>query len=777
MWVGFYNTSIAMLLTIILISYLVRHARLSTFGIIITAYLTLAALSIVQTVVVRRLINSWDLVSRFLYYSWAGIIMIALVIILLPVAKQTIFTSLYNTTAVVGTAMVILLYIICFLAIKQSQQDFYHELLRERERLSKDVLEKQRQKIKEDFKIINEVSQTAKAFDLVAENGDTQKDQMIKVVELAYVNRNFEKALEYINKAIEFDQQDHSNNKDYQPDPQLYEIKARILNSLGLVEDAGATSKVAVKIRNEQAVGLNKGKKIFLDSISLENVSIFDSFSWQFTPGINILLGRNGYGKSHLLGLLIAMLYDDKTKVKEWISTSHTNSIAKLNLRGDLPGQDKETELAKKMKEIVILQEKLEADVKRYNDENRDKENAKSATEVFSADMEKLKALNNEIISLQDEINKLTPTIQADANTIRSKTGRVPVLAIPDSRFINKSENTIENIATEQDDLAQYGAYEFLYNIPYAAVIKNALFDASLDHLENNRSFSIEPFNLVQNVIRELSSDKLVTVDNQVQYQDESKFEFVSIDRVSKDGSFQIIVKPEDSTQPLPLQKISQGTFSVLAICCVIHNFLKAIYPGEKDVLKKQAIVIIDELDAHIHPSWQQKLIGILRQYFPGIQFIISAHSPLLIKGCRPYEVSVLRRTAEGKFKIQTISRSLFNMSIEDLHALIFEIESSDADVLRYKEIAVYKDNYIRKLNSLLDSANASPLTEEQTSEVNKLQDLISHIDMAMESYGHTTQKKEKEMDDIMKYQQVAVEHKTPELEKLSRSQNDLLTR
>ena len=87
----------------------------------------------------------------------------------------------------------------------------------------------------------------------------------------------------------------------------------------------------------------------------------------------------------------------------------------------------------------------------------------------------------------------------------------------------------------------------------------------------------------------------------------------------------------------------------------IIHSFLKAVYGDKEDILKQHAIVIIDELDAHIHPSWQQKLASLLRENFPNVQFIVSAHSPLLIEGCRSGEVSVLRRSENGKFKIETI--------------------------------------------------------------------------------------------------------------------------
>jgi predicted ATP-binding protein involved in virulence len=237
-------------------------------------------------------------------------------------------------------------------------------------------------------------------------------------------------------------------------------------------------------------------------------------------------------------------------------------------------------------------------------------------------------------------------------------------------------------------------------------------------------------------------------------------FKFESIDHSSKEGTFQIKVKPEDSNQVLLLQKISQGTFSVIAICCVVHNFLKSIYGNSEDIYTKPAIVIIDELDAHIHPSWQSKLIGIFRQHFPAIQFVISAHSPLLIRGCRAGEASVLRRTNKGKFRIQTIDQPLFGLSIEELHSMIFEIESTDSEMLRYKEIAVFKDQYLDELKKLIEADEITP-SEENAIKINELQDRINYIGIAEKSYDDKKAQKKSEMNVIMNFQHTAVQDDT----------------
>jgi predicted ATP-binding protein involved in virulence len=63
----------------------------------------------------------------------------------------------------------------------------------------------------------------------------------------------------------------------------------------------------------------------------------------------------------------------------------------------------------------------------------------------------------------------------------------------------------------------------------------------------------------------------------------------------------------------------------------------------EKDVLKHTpGVVSIDELDLHLHPRWQRRVIHDLKRTFPSIQFIATSHSPQLVGEALPREIRVL---------------------------------------------------------------------------------------------------------------------------------------
>jgi hypothetical protein len=130
---------------------------------------------------------------------------------------------------------------------------------------------------------------------------------------------------------------------------------------------------------------------------------------------------------------------------------------------------------------------------------------------------------------------------------------------------------------------------------------------------------------------------------------------------------------------------------SVLAIFGLIHSYLQTLRPKETDdgVLKTPAIVFVDELDAHLHPSWQQKVVAMLTGKFPNVQFILSAHSPLIVAGCDQGEVTALRRSkATGRFFVETIDEDFLGATAREIYDRLFEIEDSDRLYLEYSRKA-----------------------------------------------------------------------------------------
>lgn len=81
---------------------------------------------------------------------------------------------------------------------------------------------------------------------------------------------------------------------------------------------------------------------------------------------------------------------------------------------------------------------------------------------------------------------------------------------------------------------------------------------------------------------------------------------------------------------PTPLSDLSDGYRSMLALGIDLLRWLIKAFPDEADSINCHGVVLIDELDAHLHPAWQRQIGYWLREKFPNLQFIVATHSPFL---------------------------------------------------------------------------------------------------------------------------------------------------
>lgn len=113
------------------------------------------------------------------------------------------------------------------------------------------------------------------------------------------------------------------------------------------------------------------------------------------------------------------------------------------------------------------------------------------------------------------------------------------------------------------------------------------------------------------------------------------------ITKVDSDGLW---VAKSGNEQPYPLQEMSDGYRTVAALVLDIVRQIHAAYddlatePTDSGGIAVTApgVVLIDEVDAHLHVTWQRRIGGWLREHFPNIQFIVSSHSPYICQDADP---------------------------------------------------------------------------------------------------------------------------------------------
>jgi predicted ATP-binding protein involved in virulence len=166
----------------------------------------------------------------------------------------------------------------------------------------------------------------------------------------------------------------------------------------------------------------------------------------------------------------------------------------------------------------------------------------------------------------------------------------------------------------------------------------------------------------------------------------------------------------------LTLNQLSAGYRNMLALVMDFARRLAQANPHLENPLEAEAILMIDELDLHLHPTWQQKIIPDLRKVFPNTQIIATTHSPEIvttvdrnqvwiledyqIKAC-PYPtkgmkssdmvryvlgLENLRPDTEESRKLTALFNAIDNGNIEEAKRLQKELESwesFDADMTR----------------------------------------------------------------------------------------------
>lgn len=116
----------------------------------------------------------------------------------------------------------------------------------------------------------------------------------------------------------------------------------------------------------------------------------------------------------------------------------------------------------------------------------------------------------------------------------------------------------------------------------------------------------------------------------------------------------------------LPISYVSQGMTSMIGWIGTLVQRLYEINGADSDPRQSSAIVLIDEIDSHLHPDWQQRLVPIIRQTFPRLQVVASTHSALMVGSLEEREVVKIERNGQA-LTVERIDRSFKGMRVDQI--------------------------------------------------------------------------------------------------------------
>jgi len=123
-------------------------------------------------------------------------------------------------------------------------------------------------------------------------------------------------------------------------------------------------------------------------------------------------------------------------------------------------------------------------------------------------------------------------------------------------------------------------------------------------------------------------------------------------------------------------------------------------YPDSENPLAEPAIVLVDELDLHLHPEWQRQIIQFLTRQFPRTQFIVTSHSPLVVQSADQINLVLLEKDGD-QVTIQQPQRTTYKgwtvvEILEDLMGLEERTQSEEyLKWIKQFERGVNEDNYV----------------------------------------------------------------------------------
>ena len=171
----------------------------------------------------------------------------------------------------------------------------------------------------------------------------------------------------------------------------------------------------------------------------------------------------------------------------------------------------------------------------------------------------------------------------------------------------------------------------------------------------------------------------------------------------------------------VPLSALSLGYQTTLTWIVDLALRLFEHYPESPDPLSEPGIVLIDNIELHLHPRWQQRVMENLSNCFRAIQFVATAHSPLIVQAAEHASLAVLREE-NGEVKIQRHLQSVNSWRADQILASdLFDVPTRSKSIQKL----------IRERDELLDKMNRDQSEEDR---LRLLEDKLDRLPTAEDS-------------------------------------------
>ena len=128
------------------------------------------------------------------------------------------------------------------------------------------------------------------------------------------------------------------------------------------------------------------------------------------------------------------------------------------------------------------------------------------------------------------------------------------------------------------------------------------------------------------------------------------------------------IVTSDDAVgEPLFVGALSSGTQGTLLWIYALALKLALHYDWHDGWEDKPAILLIDEIENHLHPTWQRRVMPALLEHFPGLQIFATTHSPFVVAGLKAGQVHLLNRDDHGQVTHTTHTEDVIGWTADEI--------------------------------------------------------------------------------------------------------------
>ena len=331
---------------------------------------------------------------------------------------------------------------------------------------------------------------------------------------------------------------------------------------------------------------------MFLKELYIQNFRGIESQNLEFTDGVNLIIGNNGAGKTSILSAAAITL----GFLAHSISSVSFFAISKGDIRHEQKKVgDSVTEFEQKFPVTVRSAVNFNGTIIKFG------QDAKDITNILN-----LKTIEG--FGHKDEM-------------LRFMNGVYPLISFQrfDREWKIKPGDNGNQITVDFGEVIRESGYEnCLSGIGYEDVIQKWCLKMAL--MEFERKSEIREFKLFQRIV-ELFIQYLEDNDRDIKVYYSSEIGGLIYD---------------DGVSRMPLYDLSTGYRAVLSMIMELAYRAVVLNPQmPEDLQGIRGIVLIDEIDAHLHPKWQWRILDALKATFPHVQFIVATHSPMIISSAK----------------------------------------------------------------------------------------------------------------------------------------------